>query len=233
MESEEEPIQDEQEEFEPYPFNVDPARMMTVFRAFVLFDELYLHMQAMNVAIVDQYLLSLEADLLREYIQIERTPTESCLFVSALSQMWIFSAYELLRTWRQRVRELIQIADSKKRPKKISQPHDELNLNKHMRERAIETALTTPGYADVLRKHDEVMLPIFRLCEAIRIPLAKHETAKSKTVLPRSPGYARINMLCGAMDFEVIHPDSSFQFVNRRDIAEAIRRIDIHALPTA
>lgn len=233
MPSEEEPIEGEHEADDPYPFEVDPARMMTVFRAFVLFDELYLHMQAMNVAIVDQHLLALESDLLREYIEIERTPTGSAIFVSALSQMWIFSTYELLRTWRQRVRELIQIADTKKRPKKITQPHDELNLNKRMREHAIEKALSTPGYADTLRKHDEFMLPIFRLCEAIRIPLAKHETAKSKTVLPHSPGYARINMLCGAMDFEVIHSDHSFEFINRRDIAEAIRRIDVDALPKA
>ncbi|MGB8167325.1 MAG: hypothetical protein WCF18_07515 [Chthoniobacteraceae bacterium] len=227
------PDEEPTEEDELYPFEVDPSRMMTVFRAFVLFDELFLHMQAMNVAIVDQYLLSLEQDLLREYIEMERTPTDSAIFVSALSQMWIFSTYELLRTWRQRIRELIQIADTKKRPKKVAQPHDELNLNKHMREHAIETALNTPGYADLLRKHDEVMLPIFRACEAIRIPLAKHETAKSHTVLPHSPGYARINMLCGAMDFEVIHSDHSFEFINRRDIAEAIRKIDIDALPTA
>ena len=145
--------------------------------------------------------------------------------------MWIFSVYELLRTWRQRVRELIQVAETKKRPQAVIQPRDDLNRNKQMREHAMDTALNTPSYAELLRQHDGVMLPIFRTCEAVRIPLAKHETAKSRTVLPHSPGYARINMLCGAMDFEVIHADHCFEFINRRDIAEAIRRIDIGALP--
>ena len=231
MPSDEEPSPSENDEYIPYPFEVDSQRMMTVFQAFVLFDELYLHMQAMNVALVDQYLLDLERDLWREYIETERTPVASAHFVSALSQMWIFSTYELLRTWRQRIRELIQIADTKKRPKKIDQPFDELNLNKHLREHAIDKALNTPGYADLLRRHDEIMLPIFRQCEAVRIPLAKHETAKSKTVLPHSPGYARINPFCGAMDFEVIYPDHSFEYINHRDIAEAIRRVDVEALP--
>ena len=30
------------------------------------------------------------------------------MFVSALSQMWVFAAYELLRTWRQRAREIMK-----------------------------------------------------------------------------------------------------------------------------
>lgn len=77
------------------------------------------------------------------------------------------------------------------------------------------------------------MEPIFRFAKSDRITLAKHEVAKSKTLLPHSPGYARINMHCGAMDFEVIHKDGSFEYMNRRDIAEAIRAIDVNSLPKA
>jgi hypothetical protein len=216
---------------EPYPLEVDPARIMTVFRSFVLFDELYLHMQAMNIAVVDGFLLDIERDLLREYIEIERTPSQSCLFVSALSQMWIFAVYELVRTWRQRVRELMDIAKTKKTPKDIQTPNAPLNFNKRIRDKAIQRALNTPGYADTLQKHFEAMEPVFRGCEAIRITLAKHEVPKTKGMAPPSPGYARINMYCGAMDFEVVYKDGSFEFINRRDIAEAIRRINITALP--
>ena len=68
------------EEEEPYPLEVDPSRMITVFRAFVLFDELFLHMQATNVAIVDQYVLDLEQDLLHEVYR-DRTNTDpQCYF---------------------------------------------------------------------------------------------------------------------------------------------------------
>jgi hypothetical protein len=71
-----------------------------------LFDDLFLSMQGQNVMIVDLYLRDLERDLLRELIEIERTPFPAMLIVSALSQMWIFAVYELLRTWRQRVKDL-------------------------------------------------------------------------------------------------------------------------------
>ena len=43
-----------------------------------------------------------------EYIDIERTPSDTAMFVSAQSQMWIFALYELLRTWRSRTRKLIK-----------------------------------------------------------------------------------------------------------------------------
>jgi hypothetical protein len=70
-----------------------------------LFDDLFLSMQGQNVMLVDLYLRDLERDLLRELIEIERTPLPATLIVSALSQMWIFAVYELLRTWRQRVKD--------------------------------------------------------------------------------------------------------------------------------
>jgi hypothetical protein len=71
-----------------------------------LFDDLFLSMQGQNVMVVDFYLRDLEHDLLRRLVEIERTPFPETLIVSALSQMWIFAVYELLRTWRQRIRYL-------------------------------------------------------------------------------------------------------------------------------
>jgi hypothetical protein len=58
-----------------------------------LFDDLFLSMQGQNVMLVDLYLRDLERDLLRELIEIERTPFPATLVVSALSQMWIFAVY--------------------------------------------------------------------------------------------------------------------------------------------
>ena len=46
-----------------------------------------------------------------EYIETERTPLQTAVFASALSQLWIFGLYELLRTWRQRAREVIRFAE--------------------------------------------------------------------------------------------------------------------------
>jgi len=58
--------------------------------------------QAFNIALVDEFIMKLELNLLRQQFQEERTPIVEAAFVSAQSQMWIFAAYELMRTWRQR-----------------------------------------------------------------------------------------------------------------------------------
>lgn len=65
-------------------------------------DDLYLGMQAMNVGVVDSVVTEYEYGLLREWFEIERTPTETALAVSAMSQMWIYGLYEVLRMWRDR-----------------------------------------------------------------------------------------------------------------------------------
>src|SRR5947199_7663676 len=90
-------------------------RFMKCFGSFPLFDNLYMSMQAQNISMVDIYLEDLESQLLMEYLEIEHTPIPTALFVSALSQMWVFAVYELLRTWRQRARELLAYAEKRKR----------------------------------------------------------------------------------------------------------------------
>lgn len=41
----------------------------------------------------------------------EKTPLPRALFVSALSQLWIFGVYELLRTWRQRCKDVFLFSE--------------------------------------------------------------------------------------------------------------------------
>lgn len=53
-------------------------------------DDPYLYMQVMNLGVVDEFLVDLERQLLREYMETDRTPTPDAIFVFALSQMWIF-----------------------------------------------------------------------------------------------------------------------------------------------
>ena len=65
-------------------------------------DDLWLGMQGMNVGIVDSVVTEREYALLHEYNELERTPGESAMAVSALSQMWIYGLYEALRMWRDR-----------------------------------------------------------------------------------------------------------------------------------
>jgi len=55
--------------------------------------------------------MELEEQVLAKLFHEERTPMET-MFLSAQSQMWIFAAYEILRTWRQRAREVLKLDKS-------------------------------------------------------------------------------------------------------------------------
>ncbi|RON16799.1 hypothetical protein [Pseudomonas frederiksbergensis] len=54
--------------------------------------------QSMNLTIVDEFVMDLEYDYLRAKFNETSNPYDS-VFLAAQSQMWIFSAYEVMRTW--------------------------------------------------------------------------------------------------------------------------------------
>jgi hypothetical protein len=88
-----------------------------------LFDDVYYSMQGQNVMLVDVYLRDIEKNVRYEYYQMERTPVQSMMFLSAISQMWVFAVYELLRTWRQAVRDIKKEAS---RPERAAEELDAL-----------------------------------------------------------------------------------------------------------
>lgn len=207
---------------------IDFSRIHVVLRSLALFDDMFLNMQAMNVAMVDSFVTHQEYELLREYIEIERTPTQSAMFVSAISQMWIFALYELLRTWRGRIRRLV---DAKKNGALgyyvENHAKDELNLAARIRADHAVSMRDDPTFEGLLLAHKELLEPVFRMTETIRITLAKHELPGKSHKVPRSPGYARIDGFCGAMNFEITEAGDSFYFLNRRQIADALRAIHV------
>jgi hypothetical protein len=222
---------DEPDDYEdpyPNPGDIDWSRIHAVFQRLVLFDDMFLNMQAMNVAIVDSFVTDKEYELLSEYIEIERTPTQKAIFVSALSQMWIFALYELLRTWRGRIRTLKKWNESGAIPEMLRRlERDEHNLGALMKSRHLERIRDDQPFVRKMESHLDAMEPVFRMTESIRINLAKHEVPGQSNVVVRAPGYGRINGHCGALDFELDVGDDSYQFINRRDIAEALRRVDV------
>ena len=62
------------------------------------------------------------------------------------------------------------------------------------------------------------------MTELFRMNLAKHSAPGKDRVIPRAPGYGRINRWCGAMDYELIEKDGYYTTMNRRDIADALRK---------
>ena len=191
----------------------------------LLQDDLYLGMQGMNIGMADATITDWEYSLLREYFEIEKTPIESALHVSAFSQMWILTAYEIMRVWRERVYNYKKWHDNGGIAQAIENlsGDDPLNMTKNVRKRQLERYHDDSEYRERSDREWELFRPIFRLIELMRMNLAKHAAPGKASVMPRAPGYGRINGLCGAMDYEVVDKDNNYYTLNRRDLAERLR----------
>jgi hypothetical protein len=202
-----------------------------------LFEDLFLGMQALNLDLVDGYLEILEAQLLREYMEIERTPVQSAMFVSALSQLWVFGLYELLHTWRQRVGEVIKFGEELKslvgsdREKRVAEQRERVMkasdaaLDRMYYWEPFETAAKDNSFVDELRDALDKTETLFRRIEALRVSLAKHEVPKSKGAHAMAPGYGRIDMSDGSIYWQIVLRDNHVDLVSRRTLADECRRI--------
>ena len=148
------------------------------------------------------------------------------LFVYAQSQMWVFGAYELLRTWRQRCGDLLKWQGSGGLKQMLSnleadaQPGD---FGRELRAAQIRDVLLNPRKTDAIRRDCRRTENLFTRLEALRVSLAKHEIRKKDNSVSRNPGHAWINRWCGAFDFEVEAGAHGSGPINRRDIADDIR----------
>lgn len=185
-----------------------------------LFDDLFLSMQGQNVLLVDFYLRDIEHDMVQEYVDTESTPIQAIFFVSALSQMWIFALYELLRTWRQRVRDLK--LEGQKHPAEPSS-----GLKAHLafvyRDRQLGRLRNDAAFIVELDAAYARIEPLFRRIEALRMNLAKHEIPKLKGVPALAPGYGRIDLLSSSIQWQVDLGDNEVDLVSRRDLADQLR----------
>ena len=219
------------EEKPPYvqPTSIDPNALQNALCELnLLGDDPYLRMQAFNIGIVDPFLMDLEYQTLRKLIDDERTPLPEAAFLSAQSQMWIFAVYELLRTWRQRSREMIKWADSGG----LAQKRDALALEKgyqhfgkRIRADQINSIIERPERLEDIRRDLKRAHILFARIEYIRISLAKHEVRQKNNSVALRPGYGRINSWCGALDYEIENGKYSLGYINRRNIADEIRAL--------
>jgi len=190
-------------------------------------DDLYLGMQAMNVGVVDSVVTEQEYALLRKWFEIERTPGELAIAVSALSQMWIYGLYEVLRMWRDRRYQFEKLHQNGGIDPKIEGMTDDepLNLTIEVRKRQLLRYKKDSAYRAKIEEVWTRLEPVYRMTELFRMNLAKHCAPGKDGVVPRAPGYGRINHWCGAMDYELVDKDGYYSFLNRRNIADALRDV--------
>lgn len=213
----------------PYrdPLHIEAFELRdALFRLHFLGDDMFMRMQAFNLSIVDKFVMDLETDVLRRLIDEECTPIAEASFLSAQSQMWIFAAYEIIRTWRQRCRDIIKWSKSgglelklKVLEKDIGYPHASRQMRADQLRRVIADPSIIGRIGDDLRA---IHIPFARM-QAIRVSIAKHEVMGKKNTVALSPGYARINQWCGSLDYELENGHYSMGVISRRDIADGIR----------
>ena len=191
--------------------------------------------QAFNIALVDEFVMTLEARLLRQQFEEERTPIAEAAFVSAQSQMWIFATYELMRTWRQRAKDLVKWAENGGLQAKLThlgRPTPYVHFGREFRARQIEAVLASPAL--IQRMHDDLRRTYisFARMEAIRVSIAKHEFRGAKNSVALMPTHGRINRWCGSMDFELENNGAILGTISRRDIADELRNIPSLEVPS-
>ncbi len=202
----------------------------------LLGDDMYLRMQAMNLGFVDDFLADLESRLLAEYRALDKTPLDSAAFVSALSQLWIFGVYELLRTWRQRARdalslaEVLNSADPNARAARMERERERIRGTSPYPEaagddrlRVLERISLDQSFIAAIRMAADKTESVFRRIEALRVHLAKHEVPKQKGTRAFAPGYGRINMENGSIYYQFMVRPPEVDVLSRRDVAEACR----------
>jgi hypothetical protein len=198
--------------------------------------DMYLNMQAFNLSVIDQFIMGLEYDTLRKLHQEDSTPVPEVMFLSAQSQMWIFAAYELLRTWRERAKEVIKLHENGGLEHKIAHLEKDtgyLHVGQKIRAAHLREVLADPSIIDKIQVDLRLIhIPFARLA-FIRIALAKHQVLGRKNSIAYAPGYGRINQRCGSLDYQLEIGRVILGTISRRDIADELRAIsDRGKVPT-
>lgn len=200
--------------------------------------------QAMNLTIVDEFIMDLEYEYLRCKFEETNTPYQP-IFLSAQSQMWIFSAYELMRTWREKISKYIKAADNGGLPLKLKELEKPLGYENYTIQKRIEEVaqlIENPELVATMRADLRRTQMLFTQIELLRMSFAKHQMKKRPNAAVLMPTVGYMNRLCGSLEYQINSGQVIICNLSRRDIADGIRAIpamtfpsdeDLHSFETA
>jgi hypothetical protein len=212
----------------------DPWNMFAWRSSIPLCDDLWLGMQAQNIAVVDRIVRHFEREALDEFYRNDRFSMDSLFPLSAMSQVWVFALYEFLRTWLQRASKLIGYAE---RMAALRTDGDRAAYMTAIEEEAKEKAkhvrlapvfyhehvarVRDEKFIESIRDYRESIKGLFRDVEAIRMPLAKHEIAgtKGQKFMAEAPGYGRVDTATGSMYWQIVLTNGNVDIINRHSLA--------------
>lgn len=194
----------------------------------------YFRTQAFNLDMTDRVLMELEYATLREWSETERTPPQT-YFLNAQSQMWIFAAYELQRSWREWASEIKKWSATGGLNHKLvsmkSQAEDFSHFGIEAKIDQLEEVIAKPELVHLIEAHLDHTYISFKRLEFLRVALAKNQVSGKQKLIPSMPTHGRINKECGALDYALQNGKYIIGEMSRRDVADAIRELDLIAAP--
>ncbi|MGD9656914.1 MAG: hypothetical protein AB7U61_04615 [Methylocystis sp.] len=213
------------------PDEIEGYELFSALRGLAVLDEdAYLRTQALNVSMVDKWLMGLEKRVRNSRFAEDERDHESELFLGALSQMWLFAIYELLRTWRERAKDIQKWAANGGLPLKIASLEKERGYP-HLAQEAFigllklvsaDSAILARIADDLARTH-----VLFGQLEFLRVALAKHQVSGKEKQLARAPGVGRVDMWTGSMSYELSKGRIILGELKRRDVADRLRSLAV------
>ncbi|WP_205908981.1 hypothetical protein [Metarhizobium album] len=210
---------------------IGPDDLVEALKSLAGFSEnTILVLQAHQLGLVDNVLNALEDEVMRHQAD-DHPPREQMALLGALTPMWIYAAYELQRTWRQRCSEEIKLAESgglEMKAAHLARNVGYRHYDRELRAEQLRDARQQPELVERMRLDLRRTEIGFTLLEFVRVALAKHEVSKpgsKKPPIAFAPGFARMNRDCGSMEYEMSNGRTITGSMSRRDIAETIRMI--------
>lgn len=190
--------------------------------------------QAMNLTIVDEFIMGLEYDYRRAKFNESSSPYDS-IFLAAQSQMWIFSAYEVMRTWVEKAKSYVKTAENSGlhlKLKELKRDRGYINYTALQKAREIQALIEDPKLLGNLQDDLARIQFLFIRVEMIRVALAKHEVRKREGAMLANGLVGFMNRECGSLSYQMNTGMVILGEINRRDIADGIRSIPDYAVPT-
>lgn len=217
------------------PEEIDQMAIYWAINSLVFFaNNLDFSNQAMNLTIVDEYIMDLEYGYLGSKIDETNTPYQS-MFLSAQSQMWIFSAYELMRTWREKISKYLKAADNGGLPLKLKELQKPIGYENYTIQKRIEEInllIENPELVETMRNDLKRTQILFTQMELLRMSLAKHQMRKRPSAAVLTPTVGYMNRWSGSLEYEINSGQVVICNLSRRDIADGIRAIPAMTVPS-
>jgi hypothetical protein len=208
----------------------------TWFATIPMTDDVYLGMQAQNVARVEMKVLRLWESYVLDEQRADPGNVQGPKYreLMGLSQMWVFGLYEFLRTWRERAKRLMDFKDELK--KLATQGERDAYLAQIVAE-AKESArhvdqlpvyypdhmakIVDADFMKSVRDYYAKMRDLWQELTAVRIAAAKHELPGKRGVPAAAPGISLPSQYTGSMCWQVLVGNKQERrTIERRDLAD-------------